>query len=64
MAYYLVRLYSGSGDRPMEQLIQETVMNDLVPKLQEGGGLQRYLAVISLAVREQESGRPGPTDCA
>jgi hypothetical protein len=47
MAYYLVRLYSGSGDRPMEQLIQETVVNDLVPKLQEGGGLQRYLAVIT-----------------
>ena len=47
MAYYLIRLYSGSGDRPMEQLIQETVVNDLVPKLREGGGLQRYLAVIT-----------------
>ena len=25
MAYYLVRFYSGSGDRPPEQLIREVV---------------------------------------
>jgi len=47
MSYYLVRLYSGSGDRPLEQLIEQTVVTDLVPKLQRGGGLQRYLAVIT-----------------
>ena len=43
MAYYLVRFYSGSGDRPPEQLIREVVDHELRPKLQEGGGLTRYI---------------------
>jgi hypothetical protein len=29
MAYYLVRFYSGSGDRPPEQLIREVVDHEL-----------------------------------
>ena len=46
MAYYLVRLYSGSADRPAEELLQNVVANELLPKLQEGGGLQRYITGI------------------
>ena len=47
MAYYLVRFYSGSGDRPPEQLIREVVDHQLRPKLQEGGGLTRYITFIA-----------------
>jgi hypothetical protein len=47
MAYYLVRFYSGSGDRPPEQLIREVVDHELRPKLQEGGGLTRYITFIA-----------------
>jgi hypothetical protein len=47
MAYYLVRFYSGSGDRPPEQLIREVVDNELRPKLQQGGGLARYITFIA-----------------
>jgi len=47
MAYYLVRFYSGSGDRPPEQLIREVVDHELRPKLQEGGGLGRYITFIA-----------------
>src|SRR3954467_590490 len=47
MAYYLVRFYSGSGDRPPEQLIKEVVDNELRPKLQQGGGLNRYITFIA-----------------
>jgi hypothetical protein len=47
MAYYLVRFYSGSGDRPPEQLIREVVDRELRPKLQEGGGLTRYITFIA-----------------
>jgi hypothetical protein len=47
MAYYLVRFYSGSGDRPAEQLIRELVDNELRPKLQQGGGLIRYVTFIA-----------------
>jgi hypothetical protein len=47
MAYYLVRFYSGSGDRPPEQLIREVVDNELRPKLQQGGGLNRYITFIA-----------------
>jgi len=47
MAYYLVRFYSGSGDRPPEQLIREVVDHELRPKLQAGGGLTRYITFIT-----------------
>jgi hypothetical protein len=47
MAYYLVRFYSGSGDRPPEQLIREVVDHELRPRLQEGGGLTRYITFIA-----------------
>jgi hypothetical protein len=47
MTYYLVRFYSGSGDRPPEQLITEVVDSDLRPKLQQGGGLTRYITFIA-----------------
>ncbi|MEA2736868.1 MAG: hypothetical protein QOH05_175 [Acetobacteraceae bacterium] len=47
MAYYLVRFYSGSGERPPEQLIREVVDNELRPKLQQGGGLNRYITFIA-----------------
>jgi hypothetical protein len=47
MAYYLVRFYSGSGDRPPEQLIREVVDQQLRPKLQAGGGLTRYITFIA-----------------
>jgi hypothetical protein len=47
MAYYLVRFYSGSGDRPPEQLIREVVDHELRPKLQGGGGLTRYITFIA-----------------
>ena len=47
MAYYLVRFYSGSGDRPPEQLIREVVDRELRPKLQQGGGLTRYITFIA-----------------
>jgi hypothetical protein len=46
MAYYLVRLYSGSGDRSVEQLI-DAVAQRLVPKLKEAGGLHRYVAGVT-----------------
>jgi hypothetical protein len=55
MAYYLVRFYSGSGDRPPEQLIREVVDRQLRPKLQEGGGLTRYITFIA------DDGRIGST---
>ena len=47
MAYYLIRFYSGSGDRPPEQLIREVVDHELRPKLQAGGGLTRYITFIA-----------------
>jgi hypothetical protein len=55
MAYYLVRFYSGSGDRPPEQLIRDVVDHELRPKLQEGGGLTRYITFIA------DDGRVGST---
>jgi hypothetical protein len=53
MAYYLVRFYSGSGDRPPEQLLKEVVDSELRPRLQQGGGLTRYITFIA------EDGRVG-----
>jgi len=47
MAYYLVRFFSGSGDRPPEQLIREVVDRELRPKLQQSGGLTRYITFIA-----------------
>lgn len=47
MAYYLVRFYSGSGDRSPEQLIREVVDKELRPKLQQGGGLTRYITFVA-----------------
>jgi hypothetical protein len=47
MAYYLVRLYSGSGDQSAEQLIREVVQQQLLPKLQQGGGLTRYITFVA-----------------
>jgi hypothetical protein len=46
MAYYLVRFYSGSGDRPPEQLIRDVVDSELRPRLQQGGGLTRYITFV------------------
>src|SRR5690242_218790 len=47
MAYYLVRFYSGSGDRAPEQLIREVVEPELLPRLQKSGGLSRYITFIA-----------------
>jgi hypothetical protein len=47
MAYYLVRFYSGSDDRPPEQLLKEVVDSELRPRLQQGGGLTRYITFIA-----------------
>ena len=47
MAYYMVRLYSGSGDRPPEQLLRDVVEPQLHPKLKAVGGLNRYITFIA-----------------
>jgi len=39
--------YSGSGDRPPEQLTREVVDSELRPRLQQGGGLTRYITFIA-----------------
>ncbi|HEY0422272.1 MAG TPA: hypothetical protein VGC82_03015 [Rhodopila sp.] len=46
MAYYMVRLYSGSGNRSPEQLC-ELAGRELAPQLMQAGGLQRYLTGIT-----------------
>jgi hypothetical protein len=43
MSYYLVRLYTGSSDRSIEE-VGKLVINELAPALQRAGGLQRYIA--------------------
>jgi len=44
MAYYLVRLYTGSG--PAEELMQ-TVIPELAGRLKAAGGLQRYATGVT-----------------
>jgi len=46
MTYYVLRLYSGSGDRAPEQLLREVVMNEALPLLRQAGGLRRYMTFI------------------
>ena len=46
MAYYMVRLYSGSSDRSPEQLLRD-VNPKLLPKLQEAGGLVRFISFVA-----------------
>jgi hypothetical protein len=46
MAYYVVRLYTGQGDRPVDE-IMTAVGEQIVPKIKEAGGLQRYLAGVT-----------------
>ena len=47
MAYYVVRLYSGSGEQPAEELLKGVVAKELAPKLREAGGLVRYITGIA-----------------
>ena len=44
MAYVMQRIYSSSGTMKAEELAQ-LALKDLAPKLDEGGGLMRYLTV-------------------
>jgi len=46
MAYYLVRLYSGSGGLPVEEFLKIGAPK-LAPQLKEAGGLQRYVAGVT-----------------
>jgi hypothetical protein len=46
MAYYLARLYEGSGSTDPEELSQDTV-RELLPQLQEAGGLLRYTTFVT-----------------
>jgi hypothetical protein len=46
MSYYMVRLYSGAGDRSPEQLCQ-MAGSELAPQLMQAGGLQRYLTGVT-----------------
>lgn len=46
MAYYLVRLYSGSSFRTPDELCQ-LAGSDLAPKLMQAGGLQRYVTGVT-----------------
>ena len=46
MAYYMVRLYSGSSDRSPEQVLRD-VNPKILPKLQEAGGLIRFLTFVN-----------------
>src|SRR4051812_28708113 len=46
MAYYQVRLYTGSGDLPEEEFMR-TVVAQLAPQLKQAGGLQRYVAGVT-----------------
>jgi hypothetical protein len=41
MPYFVMRLYSGSGDRSVDQTLS-AVQSELFPKLKEAGGLIRY----------------------
>jgi len=47
MAYYVVRLYSGSSEQPAEELLKRVVAKELAPKLREAGGLIRYITGIA-----------------
>jgi hypothetical protein len=55
MTYYVVRLYSGSGDRPPERLLRDLVLNEALPMLRQSGGLRRYMTLIA------DDGRIGST---
>jgi hypothetical protein len=41
MSYFVMRLYSGAGDRSVDQTLT-AVQSELFPKLKEAGGLIRY----------------------
>jgi hypothetical protein len=47
MAYYVVRLYSGSGEQPAEELLKGVVTKELAPKLRDSGGLVRYITGVT-----------------
>jgi hypothetical protein len=46
MAYYMVRFYTGSDARSAEQLLKE-LNAQVLPQLQEAGGLIRYVTFIA-----------------
>src|ERR1700709_1695523 len=46
MAYYMVRVYSGSSDRPPEQVLRD-VNPKILPNLQEAGGLVRFISFVA-----------------
>lgn len=45
MAYFVLRRYSGSGDRSAEETVA-AVQTELFPKLREAGGLIRYTTLV------------------
>jgi hypothetical protein len=47
MTYYVVRLYTGSGEQPAEELLKGVVAKELAPQLREAGGLIRYITGIA-----------------
>jgi hypothetical protein len=46
MAYYMVRLYSGTAERSPEELCQQAG-GELAPQLMQAGGLHRYLIGVA-----------------
>jgi hypothetical protein len=45
MAYFVLRRYSGSGDRSVDETLA-AVQSELFPKLKEAGGLVRYTTLV------------------
>jgi hypothetical protein len=45
MAYFVLRRYSGSGDRSVDETLS-AVQSELFPKLKEAGGLVRYTTLV------------------
>jgi hypothetical protein len=45
MAYFVLRRYSGSGDRSVNETLA-AVQSELFPKLKEAGGLVRYTTLV------------------
>lgn len=45
MAYFVLRRYSGSGNRSVDETLS-TVQSELFPKLKEAGGLVRYTTLV------------------
>ena len=46
MAYYMVRFYTGSDAQSAEQLLKD-LNAQVLPQLQEAGGLIRYVTFIA-----------------